>query len=278
MYLLQQDINMNISAMGKQWSSGGRQWDRVALLSSHLSAAVEAAASSSYVLETSSSKMFYQFAWILSLVLFVTCTTNNSGFEEPSDGVTYLTSEEVAALGNITLLLAPPANCAIEKHEVSLRRHKDLSEVYFPRSTRIDRCGGSCVQPEIFICAPYETELVYYRVFIRRYLGGKKYSPPRTEFVSVVKHLKCGCTCRRKAKDCSPLQVYKESECACVCTNDDDKKKCLAESGTKYWNAQKCECNCLYKSDCVTGFSWNKHTCSCMPLLTRRTNYAAVPN
>jgi hypothetical protein len=85
------------------------------------------------------------------------------------------------------------------------------------------------------------------------------------EYIPVERHTKCECGCRIKAKDCNPLQVYRESECLCVCANNQEQETC-SNNALKVWDPHHCVCSCREIRDCNSGFYFNLASCDCLPL------------
>lgn len=53
----------------------------------------------------------------------------------------------------------------------------------------------------------------------------------RVPFV-VQEDTKCDCECKLRAEHCNSLQIYDETECACVCRNTDEYDKCIVVSSS----------------------------------------------
>lgn len=156
-----------------------------------------------------------------------------------------------------------PARCTPLPKVVSLRTQEDLLLKYSPSCTRVNRCGGCCIAEELMSCQPTEIRILNMRVRIHKYIG-RNNEMVKTEIVKVEEHLKCKCDCIVKAKDCNRFQTYIKEQCGCVCSNNDEKKKCLhPDEKLKFWDSTSCSCQCLEVKDCTTGYVFNQHTCSC---------------
>lgn len=72
-------------------------------------------------------------------------------------------------------------------------------------------------------------------------------------------------------QDCHLLQVFKESECRCICANKDEERKCYENHNKKLWNPDVCACQCRDIQHCTTGYTFDTNTCRCVsPPLRRR--------
>lgn len=61
-------------------------------------------------------------------------------------------------------------------------------------------------------------------------------------------------------QNCSSLQIYNESQCACVCTNLESQQLC-EEDRNKIWDKINCSCKCVNAEPCTTGLKLNLNTC-----------------
>lgn len=123
-----------------------------------------------------------------------------------------------------------PAGCKPDLEIVALRPENftnDPTIIYYPSCTRVNRCSGCC-SSNLLSCQPTEIVTKTFQVSKNLYVGGK--NPLRNKgFVPVIveEHTKCRCECVVKDTDCNALQKYNKSQCSCMCSNTDDRKKCL---------------------------------------------------
>lgn len=76
----------------------------------------------------------------------------------------------------------------------------------------------------------------------------------------IEKHDNCSCDCIQKASDCSPNQIYSQSECRCLCPNNNEVNECQ-NVDNKYWDYSQCNCKCKSMPLCSTGFLFNDISC-----------------
>lgn len=160
--------------------------------------------------------------------------------------------------------IAKPANCIPESTVVPLEPlhpSNDPSILYFPRCTRVKRCGGCCPSP-LLSCQPVETETIDFTIFKVQYTGKSKMPLREQEHVLVDQHTKCKCDCKIKKEDCNAYQVYDKSQCRCNCTNYNARDKCLSEDD-KIWDYETCKCKCRENQECTTGTYFDDHLCKC---------------
>ncbi|XP_004535321.1 uncharacterized protein LOC101448652 isoform X2 [Ceratitis capitata] len=159
---------------------------------------------------------------------------------------------------------AVPAACMPENTVVPLtplNPSLDPNVVYFPKCTRVKRCGGCCGS-QLMSCQPTETETINFEV--TKYKLGERAFGGR-EIVVVEQHTKCKCDCRIKAKDCNSYQIYRPEKCNCECTNEDALQKCLSQEH-KYWDEAACRCVCRDSQSCTTGTVFDESQCSCVDI------------
>ncbi|XP_054728834.1 uncharacterized protein LOC129237887 isoform X2 [Anastrepha obliqua] len=156
-----------------------------------------------------------------------------------------------------------PANCIPENTVVPLtplEPSPDPKVVYFPKCTRVKRCGGCCGS-QLMSCQPTETETINFEVI--KINHGDSTRIRGKEIVVVEQHTKCQCDCRIKAEDCNSYQIYRRDMCSCVCTNEDALQKCLSEEH-KYWDETACRCVCRDSQSCTTGTIFDESQCACI--------------
>ncbi|XP_075158501.1 PDGF- and VEGF-related factor 1 isoform X1 [Haematobia irritans] len=168
-----------------------------------------------------------------------------------------------------SVVRAKSANCIPEPTVVDLTPINPKSN-YFPRCTRVKRCGGCCSTPWMS-CQPTKTEIVNYQVYRYCYEHGAKFCG--LDVIPVEQHLECKCDCRIKPKDCNPYQVYED--CRCHCTNTDARDKCL-ELEHKDWDDESCRCVCRQTENCTTGSYYDENQCKCLLLPNNAQNEGDV--
>ncbi|XP_073833633.1 PDGF- and VEGF-related factor 1 isoform X3 [Musca autumnalis] len=163
-----------------------------------------------------------------------------------------------------SVVRAKAATCIPEPTVVDLTPINPKNN-YFPRCTRVKRCGGCCSTPWMS-CQPTKTEIVNYQVYRYCYEHGAKFCG--LDIIPVEQHLECKCDCRVKPKDCNAYQTYED--CRCHCTNTDARDKCL-ELEHKDWDENSCRCVCRQTENCTTGSYYDENQCKC--LLTSSIDY-----
>ena len=55
------------------------------------------------------------------------------------------------------------------------------------------------------------------------------------------------------------LQMYDNYYCKCRCQTYDERRQCLQQRRTKYWNEDNCQCLCLTSQwkECSTGYVYD---------------------
>lgn len=82
---------------------------------------------------------------------------------------------------------------------IPLEPSKDPKIDYFPKCTRVKRCGGCCGS-QLMSCQPVETETINFQVFPFEVVSGKQMRIRGKDIVVVEQHTKCKCDCRIKAE------------------------------------------------------------------------------
>uniref|UniRef100_T1P996 Platelet-derived growth factor (PDGF) n=1 Tax=Musca domestica TaxID=7370 RepID=T1P996_MUSDO len=154
---------------------------------------------------------------------------------------------------------AKSASCIPEPTVVDLAPINPKNN-FFPRCTRVKRCGGCCNTPWMS-CQPTKTEIVNYQVYRYCYEHGAKFCG--LDIIPVEQHLECKCDCRVKPTDCNAYQTY--DECRCHCTNTEARDKCL-ELEHKDWDENSCRCVCRHPENCTTGSYYDENQCKCLLL------------
>ncbi|XP_017471186.1 PREDICTED: vascular endothelial growth factor C isoform X3 [Rhagoletis zephyria] len=161
------------------------------------------------------------------------------------------------------------ANCIPESTVVPLtplEPSRDPKVVYFPKCTRVKRCGGCCGS-QLMSCQPTETETINFEV--TKIYHGDSTRIRGKEIVVVEQHTRCQCDCRIKAevgrRDCNSYQIYRRDMCSCVCTNEDALQKCLSQEH-KYWDETTCRCVCRDSQSCTTGTIFDESQCACIDI------------
>ncbi|KAK3747095.1 hypothetical protein RRG08_046482 [Elysia crispata] len=131
-------------------------------------------------------------------------------------------------------------------------------EVFFPRCTRVMRCGGCCASRHV-ACVPVEIEKKVFNVvessvpFLRSdhliFSGFRK--------VVVERHLSCRLQCNLSQKKCGPHKIFLPEQCTCACA------KTFRCFGAKSWDPENCRCACMDTQNCFTGQKLNQQTCRC---------------
>ncbi|XP_065364934.1 uncharacterized protein Pvf1 isoform X3 [Calliphora vicina] len=163
------------------------------------------------------------------------------------------------------VIRAKAANCIPENTVVDLTPINPKNN-YFPRCTRVKRCGGCC-STQWMSCQPTKSEIVNFQVY--RYC----YEEVKAKFcgfevIPVEQHLECKCDCRKKPEDCNSYQRYQD--CRCHCINDEAREKCL-NLEHKIWDDENCRCVCKQNENCTTGSYYDENQCKC--LLTSSIDY-----
>ncbi|CAG2172121.1 unnamed protein product [Oppiella nova] len=148
--------------------------------------------------------------------------------------------------------IASPAACIPEMKIIELQATNSGDELYYPSCVRIPRCSGCCLSQRLQ-CVPILTSFEDISVIRVKYSTVER----RLKFEGfkvfrIERHDMCSCDCIQKAVDCSPKQIYSESECRCLCPNV-----------SRYWDYNDCDCKCKSMPLCSTGFSFNNITCRC---------------
>lgn len=102
------------------------------------------------------------------------------------------------------------------------------------------------------------------------YTGANKLKYMGKEIKLVERHKQCRCDCKVQPKDCHKMQVYRRSECSCVCGNSDERDKCYENPEIKLWNPEACACQCREIRNCSTGYLFDTNHCKCLPAPIRR--------
>ncbi|XP_026812220.1 vascular endothelial growth factor C-like [Rhopalosiphum maidis] len=170
-------------------------------------------------------------------------------------------------------LVPKPAGCSLELQTVSLKDTDDQSLYYYPTCTRVNRCGGCCAH-DLMACQPIKVDTLNFEVVVSQYNEAGKFDFVGRKIVSIDQHLKCKCGCVVKQENCTPLQTYYPDECRCMCSNEEDRDKCIEENDLKLWNPATCTCQCREIKECTSGFGFNYNTCGCEALRQRIKNTA----
>lgn len=172
--------------------------------------------------------------------------------------------------------IGTPAACVPEMTIIELKPDNSHSELYFPSCVRIPRCSGCCPSQRLHCVALNKSfedisVSIDYRVISCSDLLFQvirvKYSPTelRLKFEGfkvfrIEKHDKCNCDCIQKSSQCSAKQIYSESECRCLCPDTSSVHECQ-KSGHKFWDHNRCQCECKSVPFCSTGMVFNRTTC-----------------
>ncbi|KAL9879371.1 uncharacterized protein LOC119639092 isoform X1 [Glossina fuscipes] len=152
---------------------------------------------------------------------------------------------------------AKAANCIPENSVVDLTPLNPKNN-YFPRCTRVKRCGGCC-STQWMSCQPTKIEVINFQVYRYCYDEGAKFCG--LDVIPVEQHLECKCDCRIKPEDCNAFQRYQD--CRCHCTNDEARSKCL-QLDHKTWDDVNCRCVCKQNENCTTGSYYDENQCKCV--------------
>lgn len=105
---------------------------------------------------------------------------------------------------------------------------------------------------------------------VTKYDGQNKLRLHSKEVIVVDQHVKCSCDCRIKQEDCNAFQEYRKDQCGCICTNLDEKTKCIKGDRNRLWDPKLCKCRCRDVTECSSGFSFDHNKCSCARIPQRR--------
>jgi hypothetical protein len=161
--------------------------------------------------------------------------------------------------------MAQPDDCS--PRDTSVRLPFDSSNpnvVYFPRCTKIERCGGCCASTNLE-CVPSYTERVTYKVVKAEVpYAGSSHLEWKGEFSSVIleRHVNCRVQCTLTPDKCGPKKEFLDRQCECKC------KEYARCQPPHIWDPQECECKCAEVLTCCTsgencGLVFIKETCEC---------------
>ncbi|CAG5119947.1 unnamed protein product, partial [Candidula unifasciata] len=136
--------------------------------------------------------------------------------------------------------------------------------VYFPRCTKIERCGGCCASPHLE-CVPSYTERESYKVIkAEQPYPGSSHLEWKGEYHTVIidRHVNCRVQCTLTPDKCGPKKQFQERQCDCVCR---DYQRCTPP---KVWDPEECECKCAEILQCckageVCGLTFMRDVCEC---------------
>ena len=109
--------------------------------------------------------------------------------------------------------------------------------VFFPYSTKINKCSGSCNNPKdpfARLCVSDVVENINAKVH--------NLMTRINETKNIVWHETCKCICRLSKEVCNSRQVFNEDKCRCECRKDLISKLTYDEGFL--WNSSSCSCEC----------------------------------
>ena len=109
--------------------------------------------------------------------------------------------------------------------------------VFFPYSIKINRCSGSCNNPnDLFakLCVPDFVKSINIKVY--------NLMTRLNETKDIVWHETCKCIFRLSKEICNSRQVFNEDKCRCECREDLISK--LTCEKRFLWNPSSCSCEC----------------------------------
>ncbi|XP_055930754.1 vascular endothelial growth factor A-like isoform X2 [Argiope bruennichi] len=170
---------------------------------------------------------------------------------------------------------AKPGNCEPEEQVVELERPGNGAVFLWPPCVRVRRCGGCCTS-KMLTCSPIATSL--YNVTVLQVLYNPQtpnaFENQGTNVFSLEQHDRCACKCKENANNCSVRQVFREDECRCICTNQEEAVQCTGPK--RIWDNSECACKCRKILDCSTGSIFNPLKCRCE--IERRSMRATSAN
>ncbi|BFZ14833.1 hypothetical protein BsWGS_17872 [Bradybaena similaris] len=159
--------------------------------------------------------------------------------------------------------MAQPDDCSPRDTTVRLTfDNTNPNIVFFPRCTKIERCGGCCASPHLE-CVPSYTERVSYKVIkAEQPYPGSNHLEWKGEYANVIldRHVTCRVQCTLTPDKCGPKKDFQERQCGCKCRV---YERCLPP---KVWDPEECECKCAEVHACCTsgeacGMFFSKDTC-----------------
>ncbi|XP_043509758.1 vascular endothelial growth factor A isoform X1 [Frieseomelitta varia] len=169
--------------------------------------------------------------------------------------------------------MAEQAVCKPSLKVVPTYEPNDPSIFFFPRCTRVNRCGGCCGN-QLLSCEAKKTETQNFEIVVAKFMGDR-FEYQGKQVVPIDVDTKCECNCIIKPSDCTPKQIYKPAECKCTCTNQDERQKCN-EHEEKTWDSINCSCSCRNPHECSTGWFYDQNTCRCEQLPLSRSWFSSV--
>ena len=131
-----------------------------------------------------------------------------------------------------------------------------------PNIVHLMRCSGQCGNDNSQIaCVPTEVNERALNMVVKSHLHGQK-SKQRYKFVTLEKHLECGCQCKDvSAAFCAG--TFNTQNCECECEGDLMKQRisvCGSRAAT-YWDYKTCKCK-LKKTahDCIASSEEGRDT------------------
>lgn len=155
-----------------------------------------------------------------------------------------------------------PRNVTIR---IKMEGETDSDIAYFPRCTKIERCGGCTSDPNL-ACVPRYTERISLKVLKGRvpYPGAAHLEFTGFANVIVDRHMTCKVSCKLNAQSCGPLKTFDGRRCSCKCTATSVCPPPLV------WDSENCSCACGNVIQCCEdkssddcGMVWNTKTCQC---------------
>ncbi|GFR81848.1 vascular endothelial growth factor A [Elysia marginata] len=155
--------------------------------------------------------------------------------------------------------MAEPDHCSPREMTVDLElRNADPDLVYYPRCTKVMRCGGCCSSKHVS-CEPVEVERSVLNV-----LKGQVPFPEADylifadfEKVLVERHLSCRTRCKLSQSKCGAHKTFLPRQCACACN------KTQSCDGNRVWDPETCRCTCARTRKCMRGQIFSQESCQC---------------
>jgi len=155
--------------------------------------------------------------------------------------------------------------CMIRDVAVKVPEPEDfITDAIFPSHIVVPRCSGVCVNSAGLTCHPKKKpKIIAHEVVLYNSNG-----------TQVCRHVElehhkgpCKCSCQLSNADCSPRQVFSESQCSCHCdkASNADKYSCALDL-KKYWDDRQCACLC--KTKCPIGLELDFDLCICKDMMS----------
>ena len=157
----------------------------------------------------------------------------------------------VSTVNSLEFILMNNQECKVREKIISVNNNET---VYYPFSTKVNKCSGSCNNinnPCAKLCVPDVVKNINVKVF------------NLMSFTNQTKHIEwhetCKCKCRLDSSVCNNQQRWNEDKCKCHCTEElFDKERC---SKGFTWNPSNSNCKC--DRSCDIGEYLDYKNCKC---------------